>query len=129
MPEPPAWGLFRPGEKELEALGKDVEDIKTIQTGLKDKHPGLKLCDRVAHQYQLAGRRVKLDINAHLPADIRGIGLFIPASQSLGVGRISTGLGTPHIETNPDFPGLMLAFETRDISMVPPDLENVAEFD
>ena len=36
------------------------------------------------------------------------------AAPRVGLGRISTGLGCPHAETNPDFLGLMAAFRTGD---------------
>ncbi len=114
MPDKSSWCPFRPGEQELENLASEVDTIKEIQTALRDKHPDLQLCDRVAHQYQIAGSRVRLDIRDDIPEEIQGIGPFVPGSQHFGVGRISTGLGTPHIETNPDFLGLMLAFATRE---------------
>jgi hypothetical protein len=40
------------------------------------------------------------------------VGLFQPGSTAVGIGRISTGLGCPHLETDPDFVGLMLSFQT-----------------
>ena len=32
-------------------------------------------------------------------------------AEHIEIGRLSTGLGTPHLETNPDFIGAMLAFQ------------------
>jgi hypothetical protein len=49
-----------------------------------------------------------------LPSELKGIGLFEQGAEHIGIGRISTGLGTPHLETNPDFLGIMVAFQTRD---------------
>jgi hypothetical protein len=40
------------------------------------------------------------------------VGIFVPGSTHVGIGRVSTGLGCPHLETDPDFLGLMLAFRT-----------------
>jgi hypothetical protein len=36
----------------------------------------------------------------------------------VGIGRISTGLGCPHAETDPDFLGLMVAFRAGDGRLV-----------
>jgi hypothetical protein len=69
----------------------------------------------VAHQYQIAGGKVKFRVAAVLPAELEGVGLFRPNAEHVGIGRISTGLGTPHLETNPDFLGLMLAFRTETV--------------
>jgi hypothetical protein len=54
-----------------------------------------------------------LEVADTLPAAVRDIGLFVPGTQHLGIGRVSTGLGTPHVEPNPDFLGLLLAFQTK----------------
>jgi hypothetical protein len=53
-------------------------------------------------------------VAAALPPQFQGVGLFQPRAEHIGIGRISTGLGTPHLETNPDFLGAMFAFQTRD---------------
>ena len=74
-------------------------------------HPRLKVPDRVAHQYQVAGGKVLLRIEQTLPENFVGVGLFEPGAQYIGIGRISTGLGCPHLETDPDFLGLMVAFQ------------------
>jgi hypothetical protein len=105
---------FRPSEADLERIGRDVAPIPAIQAKLVANHPHLQVPDRVAHQYQIAGGRVHLRIAERLPDHLAGVGLFEPGAQYTGVGRISTGLGCPHIETDPDFLGLMVAFHTRD---------------
>ena len=57
--------------------------------------------DRVAHQYQIAGGRVALKIATQLPPPLDGIGLFRPNAEYIGIGRISTGLGCPHLSGTP----------------------------
>lgn len=104
---------FRPGAAELKAIADDVAEIAAIQQRIVDNHRDLHFPDRVAHQYQIAGGKVLLTVADRLPPELAGIGLFAPGARHLGIGRVSTGLGTPHIETNPDFLGLRLAFQTR----------------
>ena len=108
------WCPFRPSAADLEAIGKDVAEIPDIQRKLLAKDTALKFLDRVAHQYQIAGGRVVLQIANDLPEALCGVGLFQPGVPYIGIGRISTGLGTPHLETNPDFLGIMVAFQTPD---------------
>jgi hypothetical protein len=104
--------LFRPAAADLARIGADVAPISDIQNELVARHPLLKVPDRVAHQYQVAGGKALLRIDEVLPANFTGVGLFIPGAQYTGIGRISTGLGCPHLETDPDFLGLMVAFQT-----------------
>jgi len=104
---------FRPQPDDLEAIAEDVSEISDIQQKLRDRHADLCVRDRVAHQYQIAGGKVKLSVSDTLPPDLEDVGLFIPGAEHWGIGRVSTGLGTPHIETNPDFLGLMFAFCTH----------------
>ncbi len=111
--KPPEFVPFRPTERELEAIERDVAKIAEIQEELVERHPSLSVRDRVAHQYQIAGGKVRLEIDAELPGALAGVGLFEPGARHVGVGRISTGLGCPHLETDPDFLGLMAAFETE----------------
>ena len=106
------WCPFRPNAADLARIKKDVGEIPDIQRELLNKRADLKFPDRAAHQYQIAGSKVVLQIGNDLPGPLRGVGLFQPSAQYCGVGRISTGLGTPHVETNPDFLGLMVAFQT-----------------
>ncbi len=106
------WCPFRPSAADLEAIGKDVAEIPDIQRRILANNSDLKFLDRVAHQYQIAGSRVIFQIAKDLPEPLRDVGLFQPGAQHCGVGRISTGLGTPHVETNPDFLGIMTAFQT-----------------
>ena len=108
------WCPFRPSAADLEAIGKDVAEIPDIQRKLLANDADLKFLDRVAHQYQIAGSPVVFQIANDLPEPLCGVGLFQPGAQHRGVGRISTGLGTPHVETNPDFLGIMVAFQTPD---------------
>jgi hypothetical protein len=88
--------------------------IPDIQRKLLANNGDLKFPDRVAHQYQIAGSRVVFQVATDLPEALRDVGLFKPDIQHCGIGRISTGLGTPHVETNPDFLGIMVAFQTSD---------------
>lgn len=111
---PNDWTPFRPGEDDLKRLDRDVSAMPRIQKKLVANHPGLKVEDRVAHQYQIAGGKVTLQIVPDLPENLAGVGLFEPNSRHTGVGRISTGQGCPHLETDPDFLGLMIAFQSRD---------------
>jgi hypothetical protein len=103
---------FRPDADDLKAIAEDVAEIGDIQGSLLDNHRDLHVPDRVAHQYQIAGGKVKFRVAAVLPPELEGVGLFRPGAEHIGIGRISTGLGTPHLETNPDFLGLMFAFRT-----------------
>jgi hypothetical protein len=74
--------LFDPTSDARRALEKLADEIPEIQqTLIKNQHQ-LKSPDRAAHQQQIA---------------------------HVGIGRVSTGLGCPHLETDPDFLGLMLA--------------------
>src|ERR1043166_1365140 len=104
---------FRPSPADLDRIGRDVAPISAIQDKQVQNHPQLTVRDRVAHQYQVAGGKVLLRVAARLPANLAGVGLFEPGAQYTGIGRISTGLGCPHLETDPDFLGLMVAFQTR----------------
>jgi hypothetical protein len=91
----------------LQAL---VDELPAIQTRLVERHAQLKHADRVAHQQQIAGGLVELSIADTVPEPLRDIGLFTANARHLGIGRISNGLGCPHLETDPDFLGIMLAF-------------------
>jgi hypothetical protein len=104
---------FRPSAADLARIGNDVAPISAIQQKLVANHPHLTMRDRVAHQYQVAGGKVLLRIAPNLPAHFVGVGLFVPGAQYSGIGRISTGLGCPHLETDPDFLGLMVAFHSN----------------
>jgi hypothetical protein len=105
--------MFRPSSADLARIQKDVAPISEIQQTLTRVHPLLPKPDRVAHQYQVAGGKALLRVGDRLPANLQGVGLFEPGAQYTGLGRISTGLGCPHLETDPDFLGLMVAFHTR----------------
>ena len=104
---------FRPDAEDLTAIAEDVAEMGAIQKRLLDNHSGLRVPDRVAHQYQIAGGKVLFRVDTELPSSLEGVGLFQPGADYTGIGRISTGLGTPHLETNPDFLGAMLAFQTE----------------
>lgn len=106
------WTPFRPQADDLARIARDVAPITGIQAELLTRRPDLKVADRVAHQYQIAGGRVRLTIADALPAALDGVGLFVPGAEHHGIGRLSTGLGCPHLETDPDFLGLMVAFRT-----------------
>lgn len=111
---PDGWMPYRPTAVDLARIAGEVEAIPDLQDRLVEAHPDVAVPDRVAHQQQIAGSRVRLEITADLPPEIVGIGLFQPGAAHHGVGRISTGLGCPHAETDPDFLGLMLAFRTAE---------------
>jgi hypothetical protein len=99
--------------RELEGL---ANEIPGIQETLVSNHRQLTRPDRAAHQQQIAGGKVLLRVAPRLPGELEGLGLFEPDTNPVhvGIGRISTGLGCPHIETDPDFLGIMLAFRTRE---------------
>lgn len=106
------WAPFRPDRADLQRIGGEVAAIPQIQDRLVASHPDLKRRDRAAHQYQIAGGRIELSVLPDLPAPLAGVGIFQPGSGRIGIGRISTGLGCPHLETDPDFLGLAAAFQT-----------------
>jgi hypothetical protein len=106
------WTPFRPNANDLKTTAEDVSEIPAIQQKTLSKNKELRCPDRVAHQYQIAGGKVMLKVADELPAPLQGVGLFQPSAEHIGIGRISTGLGTPHIETNPDFLGVRLSFQT-----------------
>jgi hypothetical protein len=108
------WCPFRPDAEDIKAIAQDVAEIPDIQKTILDNHKDIHFPDRVAHQYQIAGGKVVMTVADELPTALQGVGLFEPRAEHFGLGRISTGLGTPHLETNPDFLGLMLAFLTQD---------------
>jgi hypothetical protein len=91
-----------------------VAEIGAIQQKAMEKNKHVNLPDRVAHQYQIAGGRVIFRAADEMPGPLQEVGIFHPGGERIGIGRISTGLGTPHIETNPDFLGLMMAFQTKE---------------
>ena len=108
MPE-----FFDPTPEARRALQKLADEIPAIQKTLVDNHKQLSGADRAAHQQQIAGGKALITIAAQLPGELQGLGVFAAAgSKHVGIGRISTGLGCPHLETDPDFLGLMLAFRT-----------------
>lgn len=88
-------------------------EIPEIQQTLLANHKDLKRLDRAAHQQQIAGGKVELAISQRLPEELEGLGLFEPGARHTGIGRLSTGLGCPHLETDPDFLGLMVALRTQ----------------
>lgn len=106
------WCPFHASAEDLERIGRDVSEIGIIQRRLVEKSEQLKQPDRVAHQYQIAGGKVRLTVAHDLPEALRGVGLFVPDAVHIGIGRVSTGLGVPHIEPSLDFLGLRLAFRT-----------------
>jgi len=106
------WSPFRPTQRDLDRIADDVAAIPAIQETLLANHPDLTSRDRVAHQYQIAGGRAVLNVADSLPDHLTGVGLFEPNSTHIGIARVSTGLGCPHLETDPDFLGLSVAFQT-----------------
>ena len=108
------WCPFRPTANNLDSIAQDVAEIGAIQQKAMEKNKHVNLPDRVAHQYQIAGGRVIFRAADEMPGPLQEVGIFQPGVERIGIGRISTGLGTPHIETNPDFLGLMMAFQTKE---------------
>jgi hypothetical protein len=99
--------------EDIARITTDVDAIPDLQQRLlANDCADMKVPDRVAHQYQIAGGRISLQISAQLPSPLEGVGLFKPGAQYTGIARISTGMGCPHHETSPDFLGLRLAFLT-----------------
>jgi hypothetical protein len=109
--------IFNPTLEETRALEALIAAIPQIQDKLVDNHPLLTRPDRGAHQQQLAGGKVLLTLAAKLPPALDGLGIFVHdgtvGPHFVGIGRMSTGLGCPHAETDPDFLGLMVAFQAR----------------
>lgn len=109
--------FFDPTPEAIEALEKLADEIPGIQHLLTSNNAQLKMPDRAAHQQQLVGSVVKLTVAQDLPPELQGLGVFNSNGAGrpfTGIGRVSTGLGCPHIETHPDFLGFMLAFCTTE---------------
>ena len=110
----PAFFNPTPAQRhELEAI---AQAIPAVQRTLVRNHAQLTFADRGAHQMQLAASKVLLTVADRLPKELDGLGVFQRSSdasaEQVGIGRMSTGLGCPHAETDPDFLGLMVAFRT-----------------
>jgi hypothetical protein len=106
------WTPFRPAQADWDRIAGEVAAIPQIQQEFCARAPGMAMRDRTAHQYQIAGSRVSLRIAPRLPANLDGVGLFVADAEHIGLARLSTGLGCPHLETDPDFIGFMIAFAT-----------------
>jgi len=106
------WCPFHATADDLARISRDVCDIGSIQQRLVEKNHRLKRMDRAAHQYQIAGGKVLMKVNEDVPEALRDIGLFEAGAAHLGIGRVSTGLGVPHVEPSLDFLGLRFAFQT-----------------
>jgi hypothetical protein len=105
--------FYAPTPEQRRTLEQLVEQVADVQRTLVANHSQLHSPDRGAHQQQLAGGKVLLTVDGALPRELDGLGIFQRGSgPRVGVGRISTGLGCPHAETDPDFLGLMVAFRT-----------------
>jgi hypothetical protein len=106
--------FFDPTPDERRAVEQIANGIPAVQQTFVKNHAQLTMADRGAHQQQLAASKVLLIVHERLPAALDGLGVFAatPGSPQIGIGRISTGLGCPHAETDPDFLGLMVAFRT-----------------
>ena len=102
---------WTPGD--IDRIAADVAAIPQLQQQLlANASVDMKVADRVAHEYQVAGGKISLKISAELPDPLDGVGLFKVGAEYTGIGRVSTGMGCPHRETSPDFLGLRLAFLT-----------------
>ena len=104
--------FFDPTPDAIAELEQLADKIPEIQQVLVENHDKLKKNDRGAHQQKIAGGKVILTVANELPSELDGLGLFEPGAARVGIGRISTGLGCPHVETDLDFLGIMLAFRT-----------------
>jgi len=106
--------FFKPTPEERKALEDIAHAIPSVQKKLVANHAQLTRPDRGAHQQQLGASTVRFEAAEQLPKELDGLGIFQrgAAGRHLGIGRISTGLGCPHAETDPDFLGLMVAFRT-----------------
>jgi hypothetical protein len=88
------WRLAYPGPGEqmerwtpedIERISADVAALPGVQQELLEHASlSLKVADRVAHQYQIAGGRVSLRIPSELPSEFDGIGLFKPDAEYTG---------------------------------------------
>src|SRR5882672_62963 len=103
---------FRPTPDERRVLEDLAGEIAGVQETLVANHPQLTGPDRGAHQQQLAASQARLTVADELPTELDGLGIFERGRTRVGIGRISTGLGCPHAETDSDFLGLMVAFRT-----------------
>lgn len=107
--------FFDPTPEERKVLEAIARQIPDVQRTLVRNHPQLTMPDRGAHQQQLAGSKVLLTVADTLPPELDGLGIFQRSAPArIGIGRMSTGLGCPHAETNADFLGLMVAFRTSE---------------
>ena len=107
--------FFDPTPEERKVLEAIARQIPDVQRTLVRNHPRLTMPDRGAHQQQLAGSKVLLTVADTLPPELDGLGIFQRSAPArIGIGRMSTGLGCPHAETNADFLGLMVAFRTSE---------------
>ena len=68
--------------QERRELDKIASQIPDVQRTLVDRHPQLTMPDRGAHQQQLAGSRVTLDIAGQLPPELAGLGIFAVGSRT-----------------------------------------------
>jgi hypothetical protein len=109
---PPIWEARPEALTALQNLADST--IPAVQQKLVEHDQDLSQPDRGAHQQQIAASKVLLCIAEQLPAELEGLSVFKPqtSNEYCGIGRLSTGLGIPHPETDPDFLGLMLAFQT-----------------
>lgn len=105
--------FYAPTPEQRRVLEQLADQVADVQRTFVAHHPHLPSPDRGAHQQQIAGGRVSLTVDDRLPRELDGLGIFQRGSgPHIGIGRISTGLGCPHAETDPDFLGLMAAFRT-----------------
>jgi hypothetical protein len=108
--------FFDPSPEQRRVLEEIAAGIPGVQRTLVNNHPQLTMPDRGAHQQQIAGSKVLFSAADLLPAALDGLGIFqrTRSREQIGIGRMSTGLGCPHAETDPDFLGLMVAFRTAE---------------
>lgn len=105
--------FFAPSVDQRQELLTIASGMPVLQERMVQRHPDLTVTDRCAHQQQLAASKVHLTVADILPPELDGLGIFQRSqAPATGIGRVSTGLGCPHAENDPDFLGLMVAFRT-----------------
>ena len=68
--------FYAPTPEERQLLEQLAEQVADVQRTLVANHPHLTSPDRGAHQQQLAGGKVLLTVDAQLPKELDGLGIF-----------------------------------------------------
>jgi len=67
------WCPFRPTANNLDSIAQDVAEIGAIQQKAMEKNKHVNLPDRVAHQYQIAGGKVRATVSAPYSLSLFGV--------------------------------------------------------